>query len=123
MGISKKTIYRYLKRTETTYSYSKYRGSILDEFTKKIKVQFLSGTKPKDILSNIREKGYTGSDSLLRMYLSKLNKLKTASISDEKVNSSKKLIKREKLFKLFWKSYEELSEKNQLLLMKSSNPH
>lgn len=118
LGISKKTIYRYLRRTEPTYSSSRGRGSILDEFSKDIKDQFFKGIKSKNILSYIREKGYNGSDSLFRMYLSELKKLKAVSASESETNSSKKLIKREKLFKLFWKKYEDLTDSDQELLNK-----
>ena len=79
LGISRKTIYRYLRRSEPTYSSAKDRGSILDDYRKEIDELFIIGTNPRDILAHVRESGYIGCESLLRMYLSKLNKFKMAS--------------------------------------------
>ncbi|MBC8061320.1 MAG: helix-turn-helix domain-containing protein [Clostridiaceae bacterium] len=94
LGISKKTIYRYLRRTEPTYSSSKNRGSILDSYRNEIDQLFLKGTISKDILVHCRENGYIGCKSLIRMYLSNLKKLKTES--NDKSIPSQRLIKREK---------------------------
>jgi transposase len=116
LGISKKTIYRYLRRSEPTYSSTKVRGSILDEYIKEIDELFIEGTSSKDILANIRQIGYEGCESLFRIYLSKLNKLKVSSNNENNITSASKLVKRERLYKLFWRNYDELTEKNQLIL-------
>lgn len=65
LGISKKTIYRYLRRSEPTYSSAKVRGSNLDEHIKKINELFLAGTSSKDIFLKILECGYVGCESYL----------------------------------------------------------
>jgi len=116
LGISKKTIYRYLRRSEPTYSSAKVRGSILDEHINKINELFLAVTSSKDILLKIRECGYVGCESLLRTYLSKLKKSKELLNSDNKTDQASKLIKRERLYTIFWKSYDDLTEKNKLIL-------
>jgi len=107
IGISKKTLYRYLKRTEAPYSSVKYRGSCLDEYIAEIDVAFKAKTKSKDILTLIKEKGYRGSDSLLRMHSSKVKKQINYINTGNVIN--KKLYKREKIAKLFWKHYDQLS--------------
>jgi len=116
LGISKKTIYGYLRRSKPTYSSAKVRGSILDEHINKINKLFLAGTSSKDILLKIRECGYVGCESLLRTYLSKLKKSKELLNSDNKTNQASRLIKRERLYTIFWKSYDDLTEKNKLIL-------
>lgn len=118
LGISKKTIYRYLRRVEPTYSSAKVRGSLLDEYSKEVEKLLQEGSSPKDILNHIKRCGYTGSESLLRMYLSKLKKIRIESESSFNENISRKLIKRERVFKLFWRNYSDLTEKNQVLLDK-----
>ena len=110
IGISKKTVYRYLKRTEAPYSSVKYRGSCLDEYIIAIEEAFRSKIKSKDILTLIKEKGFVGSDSLLRMHLSKIKRQINDSNSDNIIN--KKLYKREKIEKLFWKHYDQLNIKD-----------
>jgi hypothetical protein len=94
------------------YTSAKGRGSILDGYNKKINELFLKGTTSKDILAHIQESGYTGCESLFRMHLPKLNKSRITSKNGNKITTSQKLIKREKMFKLFWRNYAVLTEKN-----------
>ncbi|MBU3183077.1 ISL3 family transposase [Clostridium psychrophilum] len=107
VGISKKTVYRYLNRMEAPYSAVKYRWSCLDEYIAEIESAFLAKIKAKDILTLIKEKGYIGSDSLLGMHLSKIKKQLNNINYSNIVN--KKLYKREKIAKLFWKHYDQLN--------------
>lgn len=51
IGISKKTVYRYLKRTEAPYSSVKYRGSCLDEYITVIEEAFKSKINLKTYLN------------------------------------------------------------------------
>lgn len=88
----------------------KYRVSCLDKYVTAIEEAFRSKIKSKDILTLIKEKGFVGSDSLLRMHLSKIKKQINNSNSANII--SRKLYKREKIEKLFWKHYDQLSIKD-----------
>lgn len=74
IGFSKKTVYRYLKRTDVPYSSVKYRDSYLDGYFNLIEEAFKANVRSNNVLILIKGKGYTGSESLLRVYLSKTKK-------------------------------------------------
>lgn len=115
LGISKKTVYRYLRRTEPPYYSVKSRGSSLVKHANMIEESFNNKLKSNEILELIRKVEYDGSESLLRMHLSKLKKEKKLKQSNVSANKQR-LIKREKLQKLFWRMYEKLKDKDKDLL-------
>lgn len=118
LGISKKTIIRYLRRIVPPNSSYTYRGSILDEHKSTINKEFKNGTKSLEIYDIIVKEGFKGSTSTLRMYLSQLKKyLKiNESMETAEVTVKTKLVKRAKLQKILWKKYDKLKDKDKHIL-------
>jgi len=104
-GLNTSTIRNYLdKKFQPVHaSYGKLKGGVLTPFISEINNMLKQGSTGKHIESQIREKGYNGSDSNLRHYITKW-KNQQKQISAESVISSKNIeyIERKNIFKFLY---------------------
>lgn len=105
-----RTINRFLKQEVTPVSKaygSKRKGSILQPYHKEIDAAFERGMMSSQIEQQIRKKGYKGSSSLVRHYISQKKKDCQKATTKEKPLHS---IKRQHIIQLLYHSKEESQE-------------
>lgn len=105
-----RTINRFLKKEVTSVSKaygSKRKGSILQPYHKEINAAFEKGMMSSQIEQQIRKKGYEGSSSLVRHYISQKKKTRQKDVTKEKILYS---IKRQHIIQLLYHSKEESQE-------------
>ncbi len=107
IGISRITVARYLED-----NYSPIHGncgtknkSILDPYKDLIEELIIKNSKSNDIDKIIREKGYSGSSSTLRNYISEVKK---SSSNNTKIKIKYERIKRSLLFKLLYNDIDNI---------------
>lgn len=104
LEIDRRTVDKYLKPSTIAQHHrtGEKFGSKLDSYKKEAYDLFIRNKKSKDILIVIKEKGYKGSYSLLRQYLSTLQK---GIKKNHQLNNSYEVIKRKTLIKLLYKPF------------------
>jgi transposase len=109
-GLSRQTIRRYLSPNASAVhgSYGVSRDCALEEFHNIIDKLIISGQTFKSIEEHIRNLGYTGSASAIRMYATKKRRLIKETIKSEVDKFD--LIDRKYLIKLLYKPIEKVQE-------------
>ncbi len=109
-GLARKTIKKYLDPNTSAVhaSYGTTRNSILTPFHKIIDDLLSKGLTFKKIEESIREQGYSGSASTIRMYTTRKRRLVKQII--ESTYSKVEMIKRQYLIKLLYKPLEKVKE-------------
>lgn len=112
LGISRMTINKYLTLTEPPVKDS---DCILDEYIPLIKKLIIEGKKVKEIYESMKEKGYKGKMTVLRMHMK--------SIRCE-IQNNTSYLKRSKLKKLFFCNLEDIKNedlKNDIMFYLNQN--
>lgn len=109
-GLARKTIQRYLDPNVLVVhaAYGTQRNSILTPFHSLIDELLEKGFTFKEIEENIREKGYSGSASTIRMYTTRKRRLIKQILQSAK--SRKETVDRQHLIKLLYKPLEKVKE-------------
>lgn len=109
-GLARKTVKRYLDPNVSVVhaSYGTTRESILTPFHNVIDELFEKRYTFKRIEEVIREKGYSGSASTIRMYTTRKRRLIKQTI--ETLDSNVEIIERNHLIKLLYKPLEKVKE-------------
>lgn len=109
-GLARKTVKRYLEPNVSAVhaSYGTTRESILAPFYSMIDELFEKRYTFKKIEEVIRERGYSGSASTIRMYTTRKRRLIKQTIGT--LDSNVELIERNHLIKLLYKPLEKVKE-------------
>ncbi len=109
-GFARKTVKRYLDSNTSAVhgSYGTTRNSILSPFHNIIDELLEKGFAFKKIEEKIREKGYNGSSSTIRMYTTRKRRLIKKVTGS--VDSNVEIIERNHLIKLLYKPLEKVKE-------------
>ncbi len=120
IGISRATVSKYLDD-----NFSPVHGncgikniSILDPYIEKIEELVNKNCKSNDIEKIIRKKGYSGSASTIRNYISKTKK---NSCNNQNITVKYEKIKRSILFKLLYKEVESIKTLSNEIVTKAYN--
>jgi len=93
----------------------------LDDYREIVETLFLKGLKSREIEQHIREKGYTGSSSLIRHYLSKFKKEKRDAYAQKAFPPQYDCIKRHKILQLLYNPLEGIKGLTQDFIMRLEN--
>jgi len=111
MGMDQRTVKRYLDPTTTGVNgnYGKKKRSILDPYREEIIEQFEKGQPGTTIAKMIRQKGYNGSDSLIRHLIASLRKQKREDYLKNKTDGTNtETVKRKHIIKTLYKPVNEI---------------
>jgi hypothetical protein len=110
LSLSRVTITRYLEPNYSPIhkSYGMSKGSILDPHKNEIERLTFSGMTSVEIYRIIQEQGYSGSDSNIRHYCSKIKKEKSKDQSSKSVRV--RSIERKHLIKLLYTPIEKIKK-------------
>lgn len=106
-GISYSTVKRYLRENYSPENagYGRKQPSMIKPYEKDIKKMLMEKRTFKEIGQEIRNKGYTGSASAIRMYATRERRLIKQAAG---IDSKKTILERKWLVKLLYKPGEEL---------------
>lgn len=123
LGLARKTVARYLDSSVSPINgnYGATRASLLTKFYEEINQLLLEGYTSKKIGEFLRKKGYKGSDSNIRMYISHMKKL-NKELSKNRNEENIEFIDRRLLIKLLYKPLEKVrkitqEQLNQVLIL------
>jgi transposase len=125
LGIERKTIKKYLNPEFSAVHamYGKQKKSILDDYHGMIATLLLEGKKSVEIEASLRGKGFSGSSSLIRKYVSKLKRQKQAVFIGQNMATNFDFINRTQIMKLLYKPLDEVKGLTQELYLRFKSKH
>ena len=112
--LARATVMKYLNIKEKPIPVRTRRGSILDKYKPMISEALQKNLSGPDILEKIREQGYEGSASLLRMYIADIRRNREG----QGCHSGEERISRKQLYSLLFWDPDKLPEKDKGILSK-----
>ncbi|HZX21433.1 MAG TPA: ISL3 family transposase [Clostridia bacterium] len=112
--LARATVIKYLNIKEKPIPARTRRGSILDKYKPMISEALQKNLGGPDILEKIREQGYEGSASLLRMYIADVRRNREG----QSCHSGEERISRKQLYSLLFWDPDKLPEKDKGILSK-----
>ena len=108
-GFTKKTVKKYLNPNVSLVhgSYGSSRASILDGYFSTIEEMINSGANFSSIEENLNSKGYKGSASSIRMYISKKQRLEN-EIESSSFKNNYYFVERSKIIKMLYMKPEKI---------------
>ncbi len=110
LHLERKTVKKYLdpEFNPVHAMYGKKKASLLDSYHETIERLLINGLKSREIEEQLRQKGYTGSSSLIRKYISKLKQQKRDEYPDQSTKNLFDYINRDLILKLLYKPLEKI---------------
>jgi transposase len=125
LGIERKIVKKYLNPEFSAVHpmYGKKKKSILDDYHGMITTLLLEGKKSVEIDASLREKGFPGSSSLIRKYVSKLKRQKQAVFMGQNMATNFDFINRTQIMKLLYKPLDKVKGLTQELYVRFKSKH
>jgi len=122
MSLDRRTVKKYIE-SNGTYTHAatgNTRSSKLSKFEEYIISMYSNGAKGTMIVDVLKKEGYTGSDSLVRHYISKINQ---KIVSVDNINTEQ--VSRKHLISLLYKEIDKVKAitMKQLKIILESHPH